>query len=288
MHHRLAIWAPALLTALGLAGCGSARNHATYPDQTPETRAQFQAIERDSTRRRASLHEDHRRQIAVVEFEEMQAADRAKQERERVTLAGQAEIQARQAHQRDATAATAKEIDLLRKGTSGGTPTEIAAQVATAERALAETVAADQQAIDKVQAGIDARLLKVDQDEVRQVAVHARRRSVIDRTTREADLALAADTSTRMDEAGVRSAERMSDARSKAKDATEADVNLDVAVRSDLADQGAMAQGVTVESRRGVVTLTGTVANDVDRRRIVARTAQIGGVGSVDDRMSLR
>ena len=288
MHHRLSFWAPALLTVIGMAGCGSPRNHSTYPDQTPETRAQFQAIERDSTRRRTALHEEHRRQIAVVEFEEMQVSDRAKQERERVALAGQAEIQARQAHQRDVTAATAREIEQLRRGTGGGTPTEVAAQIATAERALAETVAADQRAIDVSQAGIDARVMKADQDEVRQMAVHARRRSVIDRKTREDDLAIASDISTRMDEAGARSAQRMSDAQSKARDTTEADMNLDVAVRADLADQGGKAQGVTVESRQGVVTLTGTVANEVDRRRIVERTAQVGGVGRVDDRLSLR
>lgn len=70
------------------------------------------------------------------------------------------------------------------------------------------------------------------------------------------------------------------------EDAMTDDLELAAEVREELASEGLSTQ-VSVTALDGVVTLSGRVANDADRRRAESATREIDGVDDVRNRLEV-
>ena len=293
------LFIPTVIAACAITGCNHDSARSEYPDRSQETKAQADALHQEGARRDQVIENDLQQKKVALSFEQGQVENKAKQEREQISIERDQKIQPLKARQDEARASCKRECERIDQDTvgkiasvSGDEALRVKAnaesKTAEVKRKMAEEVADAETNITKANQAADKRLANVDEGEAKQKSDIGLRRSEADRKAREDHLKVAGETTGNLDKVGKQSAERKEKQRVKSADIERKDQEISTAVRKDLARRGDPTKGVTVATDDGVVMLTGAVSDEAMRREIVLDTGKISGVVRVDDRLAVR
>ena len=291
--------ASATLAALvGLAGCSDG-NHSRYPDQTSETKARAQVLRDDAERRTELVDRNLAQTMTSLGFRTTQMEQRSVQAREKIAIELSAVTQPILAREEAAKAALTRGQDAsdreLATALVDAKPDQVAGLKAAADdrrtallRTTAEATREGEATMTKAKEEA-ARKVAADAEVVaKETAVIAKERMEAERTAREARLAIAVATTTRLDDLGEKSAERRSDDDRRASEGVSQGTKVNAAVREELGRHGSADRDITVNSTDGVVTLVGTVPHEAARRDILQGVAKVSGVVRVEDQLTVR
>ena len=288
---------PTLVAACAVVGCNH-DDRAQYPDKSEETKSQADAIRVERERRDQVIDRDLQQNKTALAFEESQVGNKSKLERERITLERDELTQPLKARQDDARATSKRECDRLMlesdaklASLNGEEATRMKAETES-KTAEVKSKAADQIAnaeVDIVAANQAAakRIANVDAGEAKEKASIALRRDQAERQAREEKLAVANQTTVKLDQLASQSQKRTDNERETEAVTNEKDLQISAAVRNDIAKHGEPTRGVTVVTDKGVVVLSGNVPNDTTRRTLITDAGKISGVVRVDDRLAI-
>jgi len=288
---------PTLVAACAVVGCNH-DDRAQYPDKSEETKSQADAIRVERERRDQVIDRDLQQNKTALAFEESQVGNKSKLERERITLERDELTQPLKARQDDARATSKRECDRLMlesdaklASLNGEEATRMKAETES-KTAEVKSKAADQIAnaeVDIVAANQAAakRIANVDAGEAKEKAAIALRRDQAERQAREEKLAVANQTTVKLDQLASQSQKRTDNERETEAVTNEKDLQISAAVRNDIAKHGEPTRGVTVVTDKGVVVLSGNVPNDTTRRTLITDAGKISGVVRVDDRLAI-
>jgi len=288
---------PTLVAACAVVGCNH-DDRAQYPDKSEETKSQADAIRVERERRDQVIDRDLQQNKTALAFEESQVGNKSKLERERITLERDELTQPLKARQDDARATSKRECDRLMlesdaklASLNGEEATRMKAETES-KTAEVKSKAADQIAnaeVDIVAANQAAakRIANVDAGEAKEKAAIALRRDQAERQAREEKLAVANQTTVKLDQLASQSQKRTDNDRETEAVTNEKDLQISAAVRNDIAKHGEPTRGVTVVTDKGVVVLSGNVPNDTTRRTLITDAGKISGVVRVDDRLAI-
>jgi osmotically-inducible protein OsmY len=290
---------PALIGALAIMGCHEKSTRSDYPDNSPQTKAQANALHQDAERRDQVIERDLQQRMTTLGFEEKQVVDKAKQDREQIVIDHDQTIQPLKLHQQEARAAAEREEQRINSETNsqlatvnGEEATRIKtaadSKVADSRRSSAEIIANDEAKIAKAQKKVLEQIAKIDEQEAVKKAEIVKKRSAAERQAREDHLKVSVETTDKLDGVGKDSAVRVKQERTQEQKHTKEDARITAAVRDHLDRQGEPTKGVTVTANDGVVALTGVVSNETARRELVTATGKIDGVVRVNDQLAIR
>jgi osmotically-inducible protein OsmY len=290
---------PALIGALAIMGCNEKSTRSEYPDNSPQTKAQANALHQDAERRDQVIERDLQQRMTTLGFEEKQVVDKAKQDREQIVIDHDQTIQPLKLHQQEARAAAEREEQHINSETnsqlttvSGEEATRIKtvadSKVADSRRSSAEIIAKDEAKIAKAQQKVLEQIAKIDEQEAVKKAEIVKKRSAAERQAREDHLKVSVETTDKLDDVGKDSAARVKQERTQEQKHTKEDARITAAVRDHLDRQGETTKGVTVTANNGVVALTGVVSNETARRELITATGKIDGVVRVNDQLAIR
>lgn len=290
---------PALIGALAIMGCNEKSTRSEYPDNSPQTKAQANALHQDAERRDQVIERDLQQRMTTLGFEEKQVVDKAKQDREQIVIDHDQTIQPLKLHQQEARAAAEREEQRINSETNsqlatvnGEEATRIKtvadSKVADSRRSSAEIIANDEAKVVKAQQKVLEQIAKIDEQEAVKKAEIAKKRSAAERQAREDHLKVSVETTDKLDGVGKDSAVRVKQERTQEQKHTKEDARITAAVRDHLDRQGEPTKGVTVTANDGVVALTGVVSNETARRELVTATGKIDGVVRVNDQLAIR
>ena len=290
---------PALIGALAIMGCNEKSTRSEYPDNSPQTKAQANALHQDAERRDQVIERDLQQHMTTLGFEEKQVVDKAKQDREQIVIDHDQTIQPLKLHQQEARAAAEREEQHINSETnsqlttvSGEEATRIKtvadSKVADSRRSSAEIIAKDEAKIAKAQQKVLEQIAKIDEQEAVKKAEIVKKRSAAERQAREDHLKVSVETTDKLDDVGKDSAARVKQERTQEQKHTKEDARITAAVRDHLDRQGETTKGVTVTANNGVVALTGVVSNETARRELITATGKIDGVVRVNDQLAIR
>ena len=288
---------PTLVAACAVVGC----NHderAQYPDKTEETKSQADAIRVERERRDQVIDRDLQQNKTALAFEESQVENKATLERMRITLERDELTQPLKARQADARATSTRECDRLfleseaklanltgEEATRAKAETE--SKTAEVKRKAADQVANAEVDIVAANQAAAKRIANVDAGEAKEKAAIAQRREQAERQAREEKLAVANQTTVKLDKLASQSQKRTDQEREIEAVTNEKDLQISAAVRKDIAKHGDPTRGVTVVTDQGVVVLSGKVPDDTTRRTVVTGAGKISGVVRVEDRLAI-
>ncbi len=286
-----------LSLALGLGGCWMDRT--SYPDTTQQTKIRADEIHADTARRTATVDADLARREQAYDYRVTQSKERAVRERSEITLTHDRKLEPLQAEDVAAKGVSTREqarldAELAAKLTVVDGP-EAAKARADTTSAKAAVVATETAAIAKITAEREEHFTKArdqrtaaDSREAKELAdIQAEREETI-RTARADRLAIENDAAKRLDGMAKDSKERMTDLSESEATTLEKDRQIDQAVRSSLDREREHNAQVAFRTKSGVVTLTGTIANEATRTETVGRISKLSGVNSVNDQLTLR
>lgn len=290
---------PALVGALAIMGCHEQSTRSEYPDHSPQTKAQADALHQEAERRDQVIERDLQQRMTTLGFEEKQVVDKAKQDRDQIVIDHDQTIQPLKLHQQEAKSAAEREelriatemkSQLATVNGDEATRVKTAAdsKVADVHRTSAETIADDEAKIVKAQQKVNEKIAKIDEQEALKKADISKKRLAAEHQAREDHLKVSIDTTDKLDGVGKNSAALVKQERTQVQKNTKEDARIAAAVRDNLDRQGAQTKGVTVTANGGVVELTGVVANETVRRDLVIATGKVDGVVRVDDQLSIR
>lgn len=290
---------PALVGALALLGCNEHSTRSEYPDNSPQTKAQANALHQDADRRDQVIERDLQQRMTTLGFEEKQVVDKAKQDRDQVVIDHDQTIQPIKLHQQEAKSTAMREEqriiadrDSQLASLNGDEATRVKtianSKVADVNRACAETIADDEAKIVKAQQKTSERVAKIDEQEALKKTEISKKRLAAEHQAREDHLKVSIETTEKLDGVGKNSAALVKQERTQAQKNTKDDARITAAVRDHLDRQGELAKGVTVTTNGGIAVLTGVVANQTVRRDLIMATGKIDGVVRVDDQLTTR
>lgn len=288
---------PTLIAACAVTGCFN-DDRAQYPDKTEETKSQADAIRAERERRDQVIERDLQQTRTALAFEESQVENKAKQERERISLERDELVQPLIARQEDARAMSRRECDRLESerdaklaNLTGEEATRVKAETdsktAEVKRKAADQIANAEVDIVAAKQAAAKRLANVDAGEAKEKAAIAQRREHAERQAREERLAVANQTTDKLDRLASQSQQRTDNEREIEAVTNEKDLQISAAVRNDIARHGEPTRGVTVATDQGVVVLSGKVPDDTIRRAVVTDASKISGVVRVEDRLAV-
>lgn len=289
---------PTLITAGAMAGCNNDNSRNEYPDKTEQTKAQADAIRVERERREQVIDRDLQQTKTALAFEESQVENKAKQERERITIERDELVQPLKARQEDARAMSKRECDRIDlesdaklANLNGEEATRVKAdtesKTADVKRKAADLVANAETDITAANQAAAKRIANVDAGEAKEKAAIALRRDQAERQAREERLAVATQTTTKLDQLAQQSQQRTEKDREVEAVTNQKDLEIATAVRQNLATHGDPARGVTVVSDKGVVVLSGAVPDESTRRTVVTGASKISGVVRVEDHLAI-
>lgn len=290
---------PAFVGVLALMGCNEHSTRSEYPDNSPQTKAQANALHQDADRRNEVIDRDLQQRMTTLGFEEKQVVDKAKQDRDQVVIDHDQTIQPIKLHQQEAKSMAAREEqriiadrDSQLASLNGDEATRVKtvadSKLADVNRACAETIADDEAKIVKAQLKTSERIAKIDEQEALKKTEISKKRLAAEHQAREDRLKVSVETTEKLDGVGKNSAALVKQERNQAQKNTKEDTRINATVRDHLDRQGDQTKGVTVSTKGGVVALTGVVANETVRRDLVIATGKIDGVVRVDDQLTTR
>lgn len=290
---------PALVGVLALIGCNEHSTRSEYPDHSPQTKAQANALHQDADRRNEVIDRDLQQRMTTLGFEEKQVVDKAKQDRDQVVIDHDQTIQPIKLHQQEAKSTAAREEqriiadrDSQLASLNGDEATRVKtvadSKLADVNRACAETIADDEAKIVKAQLKTSERIAKIDEQEALKKTEISKKRLAAEHQAREDRLKVSIETTEKLDGVGKNSAALVKQERTQAQKNTKEDTRITATVRDHLDRQGDQTKGVTATTNGGVVALTGVVANETVRRDLVIATGKIDGVMRVDDQLTTR
>ena len=285
---------PALAIVLGITGCDDGSARSDYPDHSQETKAAADAIRSDRERREQAIDRELQQTNTSLAFTRQQNADKARLERERITLERDQKLQPLEAQKADVEAKAKRDCERVDQETAAKLATvngEEAAKVrAEGDRQIAEIKSSAATKTADVNGNIRTakqdgatRLAHVDEGEAKEQAALDAKRIEAENKAREARLVVASETTEKLDRLAKDSAQR----QEKTNALSASDERITSAVRQDLARHGEHAQGVTIATDQGVVVLGGTVPNESVHREIVTDAGKIKGVVRVEDRIAV-
>lgn len=288
---------PTLVAACAVVGCTN-NDRAQYPDKTEETKSQADAIRVERERRDQVIDRDLQQNKTALAFEESQVENKATQERARITLERDELTQPLKARQDDARATSTRECDRLileseaKLATLNGeeatrVKAETESKTAEVKRKAADQVANAEVDIVAANQAAAKRIANVDAGEAKEKAAIAQRREQAERQAREEKLAVANQTTIKLDQLASQSQNRTDKEREVEAVTNEKDLQISAAVRNDIAKHGEPTRGVTVVTDKGVVVLSGKVPDDTTRRTVVTDAGKISGVVRVEDRLAV-
>lgn len=289
---------PTLVATCAMVGCNNDSNRSEYPDRTEQTKSQADAIRLEKQRRDEMIERELQQTKTTLAFEESQVEKKATQERQRIALDRDERVQPLKARQADVKATSERDCERLTQDSEARlrilngeeatrVKTETDSKTAEVKRKAADVIANTQADIAKADQAAADRMANVDAGEAKEKAAIGLRREEAERLAREEHLAVAQQTSARIDQLGRQSSSRSERQREEAAVAHQRDEDITSAVRKDLARHGEPTRGVTVATTAGVVVLSGGVPNDSVRQTIVKDASRISGVVRVDDRLAI-
>lgn len=289
---------PTLVATCAFVGCNNDSSRSEYPDQTEQTKAQADAIRLEKQQRDEVIERNLQQTKTTLAFEESQVEKKATQERQRIALDRDERVQPLEARQADVKATSERDAERLTQDSEARlltlngeeatrVKTETDSRIAEVKRKAAEVTANTQAEIAKANQAAADRMANVDAGEAKEKAAIGLRRDEAERLAREEHLAVAQQTSARIDQLGRQSSSRTDRQREDAAIARQRDEDVTLAVRKNIARHGESTRGVTVATNAGVVVLSGGVPNDSVRQTIVNDAGKISGVVRVDDRLAI-
>jgi len=289
---------PALAIAFGLSGCNDSTARSDYPDQSQETRAEADAIRREGERSEQVIARDLQQSQTGLAFAQQQNTDKAKLERNRITLERDQKVQPLEAKKAEASAKAKRDSDRITRendakiaNANGDEANRLRAAAASAiaevrREATDQTTELDAD-IRVANQAAQKRIANVDEGEAKEEAAIEAKRADAERVSREERLKVANDTTAKLDRVGKNSAQRRDQERSRADEKRDVDARITEKVQQGIAKHGEPARGVTVSTQDGVVVLTGAVTADTVRKQVVNDAQKISGVVRVDDRIAV-
>lgn len=288
---------PTLVAACAVVGCNR-DNTSEYPDNTEQTKAQADNIRLEKQRRDEVIDRNLQQTRTTLAFEETQVMKKATQERQRIALDRDERVQPLMARQADVKATSERDCERLTQDSEARllvlngdeatrVKTETDSKIAEVKRKAADVTANTQADIAKANQAAADRTANVDAGEAKERAAISLRRDEAERLAREEHLAVAQQTSAKIDQLGRQSSSRTERQREEEAVNHQRDEDITIAVRKDLARHGEPTRGVTVATDAGVVVLSGGVPNDTVRQAVVKDAGKISGVVRVDDRMAI-
>ena len=285
-----ALIVPALIAVIGLTGCNDTAR-GDYPDRSPQTRAEADAIRSDGDRRVQNIDRELQQTQTSLAFTRQQNADKAKLERDQIALERDQKVKPLQAKKAEIEAKSKRECERIEQDAesrAAGANTEEAARiraeaatkVAQARSDEATQVAEIDTDIREAQQAAQKRLANVDEGEAKMQADVDAKRLAADTKAREQRLKVQEETTAKLDRLAKDSADRQGDR-------TETDERITSQVRQNIARHGEPAQKITVATDNGVVQLGGEVSTETVRRAVVTDAQKIDGVVRVDDRIAV-
>ena len=283
-----------LALAIGLGSC--AMDHARYPDPTGKTRIQTDDIRAQASRRQDKIDTDLAQQERTLDFRVNQTKATATREREQLLLDRDQEVQPLTAEAREAKEATIREgtrIDAeleTKLKTADGTETDRLRTEATSRKATidlkrSEDAAKLEAKRAKAEAKLREKTISADEREAKNLDGIERERDELVRKARADRLEVDAETAKRLDEIAKDGKERMETSNAVAHDRLRQDREVDKAIRSTLDRDREASKNVSFTTRKGVVTLDGTFADEQVHRDLISRIYRIDGVVSIEDRL---
>lgn len=288
---------PTLVAACAVVGCNN-NDRAQYPDKTEETKSQADAIRVERDRRDQVIERDLQQNKTALAFEESQVENKAKQERERITIERDQLVQPLTARQEDARTESKRECDRLEVESDSKlaslngeeatrVKTETQSKTAEVKRKAADKIANAEVDIVAANQAAAKRIANVDAGEAKEKAAIAQRREQAERQAREEHLAVANQTTDKLDRLASQSRNRTDKDREVEAVTNEKDLQISAAVRNDIAKHGDPTRGVTVVTDKGVVVLSGKVPDESTRNTLVTNAGKISGVVRVEDRLAV-
>lgn len=283
-----------LVLALGLGGC--ATSHARYPDPTQETQIRADEIRAESARSQEKITTDVAQLERALDFRANQTKTTAIHEREQIVLERDREAQPLGAEEREAKDASEREqaridaeLAAKLKAVDGAEAerlrAEAVSQKAVIEQKRTEDVAKSSAKRAKLDEKMREKTVAVDEREAKGSDEIMREREEVRRKARADRLVVENDTTKRLSEVGKDSKKRMDASSETAGDRLQQDRKVDQDIRGILDRDRDQTKDVSYETSRGVVTITGSIADDKLHRDMVSRISRIDGVVSVDDRI---
>jgi osmotically-inducible protein OsmY len=289
---------PTLVTAGAMAGCNHDNSRSEYPDKTEQTKAQADAIRLERERRELVIDRDLQQNKTALAFEESQVENKAKLERERITIERDQLVQPLKARQDDARETSKRDCERITQESDAKLATlngeeatrlkaETESKLAEAKRKAADQVANAETDITAANQAAAKRIANVDAGEAKEKAAIVQRREQAERQAREEHLTVAANSTAQLDKLAHQSQQRTDNEREVEAVTNQKDLEIATAVRQNIANQGDPARGVTVVSNQGVVVLSGAVADETTRRTVIASASKISGVVRVEDHLAI-
>jgi osmotically-inducible protein OsmY len=289
---------PTLVTAGAMAGCNHDNSRSEYPDKTEQTKAQADAIRLERERRDQVIDRDLQQNKTALAFEESQVENKAKLERERITIERDQLVQPLKSRQDDARETSKRECDRIVQDSdaklatlNGEEATRVKAdtdsKIAEVKRKAADQVANAETDITAANQAAAKRIANVDAGEAKEKSAIGLRRDQAERQAREEHLTVASNTTTQLDKIAHQSQQRTDKEREVEAVTNQRDLEIATAVRQNIASHGDPARGVTVVSDKGVVVLSGAVPDETTRHAIVSGASKISGVVRVEDHLAI-
>jgi osmotically-inducible protein OsmY len=285
----------ALLTvALGLCSCTG--DGARYPDPTRETQIKADDIRADAERRRNKIDSDLAQAEQALDFRATQAKSVGDHEAAQITLDRDQSVQPLAAQEREVTAAAAREqtrsdeeLAAKLKPAAGPEADRLRAEAlvhkAALDQQLGEDIAKLHTKQEKAETTAREKRIAVDERQAKDLATIQREREEIERKARTDLLAIDGETTKRLDALGKDSKERMAKSSAVEGDLLAKDRSIDAAVRKILDADREHTTAIAASTHNGVVTVTGTIADDRIHRDVVSQISKLSDVVSVDDRL---
>ncbi len=286
---------PALAIALAITGCDGTSARGDYPDQSQTTRAEADAIRSDRERREQAIDRELQQTTTSLAFAKQQNANKARLERERITLERDQKIQPLEARRTQDEAKVKRDIERIDEESAAKLATvsgeeatriraEAASQIAEIKSKAAARNAEVEADIRAAKQDAQPRLANVEDGLAKEQADIAAKQVAAENKARDARLQVAKESTDKLDALARDSAKR----EKEHAGVVVADDNITKSVRENIVRHKDGAKDVTVTTDRGVVILSGTVANDAVRKDIIAAAGKVDGVVRVDDRISVR
>jgi osmotically-inducible protein OsmY len=286
-----------LSLALGLSGCWMDRT--SYPDTSDQTKIRADEIHADTARRTATVDADLARREQAYDYRVTQSKERAVRDRGEIALAHDRKVEPLQADEVAAKGVSTREqtrldAELAAKLTvvDGTEAAKVRADESSAKAAVVatETAAIAKLTAEREELDTKARDQRAAADgrEAKELAdIQAEREETI-RTARADRLAIEDDAAKRLTGMAKDSKQRMTALSASEATTLEQDRSIDQAVRASLDREREHNAQVAFRTQSGVVTLTGTIADEATRAETVGRISKLSGVNSVNDQLTLR
>ena len=277
-------------------GACAQRNSGAYPDTTVESQQRADSIRADGERRKEAVIKERDDRIQAENFQAMQAKEKARQERDVITLNRDKKVQpvtvsineAKLKAEREQEAIT-DDAKIRTRTLDGAAATAVNTEAEGKRAEITRKMAADElefaRQIDTAEVDAREQTAKIDSREATEKANTQRRIDEFTRDARQRQLVIDQETTEALGDLSKDSSKRVAKSQEVAADQLETDRRISKDVRTQLDRDQSIYNTTTVTVKDGIVSLRGDVPSEGARTVANTRATQTKGVVRVEDHL---